>query len=73
MKMTIYVKCPKCDDEFEFKAVLDAQGEGVWMQSFTFAELVKQNCNCEINDDEMSAIEAEANEKANEWPEPEVD
>ena len=64
--MTIYVKCPKCDDEFEFKAVSDAQGDGVWMQSFTFAELTKQNCNCEIDDDEMVPIQNEADEKANE-------
>lgn len=64
----IYVCCPKCDDEFEFKAVSDVQGDGVWSQSFTFAELEKQNCNCVISDEEMDAIQAEADEKANEPP-----
>lgn len=63
---TIYMNCPHCDDELKFKAVSDYQGEGVWGQSFTFAELEKQNCDCVITDAEMDELQKGADEKANE-------
>lgn len=51
-----YIDCPKCDDEFEFKFILEPDRS-------ILTEDYKQNCVCEFTEAERDEIEKQAAEK----------
>lgn len=55
--MNVYVDCPKCDNELEFKVTDDRCCNAMEV------ELIKQYCDCPMTADEMDALERKAVDK----------
>lgn len=57
---TVYLDCPKCDDELEFECETDSADDGVIYRAGICYE---QNCQCNLTDSEIEVLEQEATEK----------
>lgn len=56
---SVYINCPKCEDEFEFVMQFHSADDGF----HPVCEERKQNCDCPFSDDELDAFEQQAIEK----------
>jgi hypothetical protein len=57
--------CPVCrEGTLSFNCYVDSDGDGAWATNYLVCELVDQECDCELTDDQVVALEtAEAQEK----------
>lgn len=54
-----YLDCPKCQEEIEFEVEHESAEDGEWYS----AGMVKQSCECELSDAQITILEGNASFK----------